>query len=143
MTMPIVRYALSAVWHLSYSGLVSLYFVLSYSCFHSFTLSVGLRLFLKPPADWLSLSRSSLKQQLLGSPQVVSEHLHHHRHHCHSHYHQQTSLAEGSNRSVGTAASYLYSSFEPEPPCEQSNVRGMSSKHFILHYSVGARLLTY
>ena len=42
MTMRIVHYVLSAVWRVSYSELVSPYFVLSYSCFHSFILSVGL-----------------------------------------------------------------------------------------------------
>lgn len=59
--------------------------------------------------SWLEhfLSLSSLKQQLLGSPQVVSEPLHHHPHHCLSRYHQHTSLVIGSNRSSNTAASFF------------------------------------
>lgn len=83
------------------------------SCFHPVCWPLS---FLKTPSRPTSsiyqlkqfLSLSSLKQQLLGSPQVVSEHLHHHRHRCPRHCRQQTSLEEGSNRSSSATASYLY-----------------------------------
>lgn len=111
MTMPIVHDVLSAVWHVSYSGLVSPYFVLFYSCFHSFILSVGLSVPSKDP--WISeflyllaptISFSSLKQQLSGSPPGCFGDLHHYHHHRHSHYHQQTSLVEASNSSSSSSA---------------------------------------
>lgn len=88
--MPIVGYALNAAWYLSYSELVSPHFVLSYSCFRSLIQSVGLCLPRKnpphlPACPFFPFSLFIRTAQLLGSPQVVSEHLHHQHHHCHSH----------------------------------------------------------
>lgn len=131
MTMSIVRYIecslASFIFWASISLFCPLFFMLSF--FHPCLLA-SLSLFLNPYSSQSpclnSFSLLFIKTTTPGSPQVVSEHLHHHHHHCHSHYRRQTSLAGVATE----AALHLYLLL-----CRNNQTwgGGKSGKYFTLH----------